>query len=91
MSATLERLVWKRAGGRCEYCVLPQKFHPQPFHIDHIRAKQHGGKGAAINLCLACAWCNAHKGPNLSSVDPETDTVVVLFNPRVNRWKDHFA
>jgi hypothetical protein len=31
------------------------------------------------------------KGPNLSSVDPETKRVVRLFHPRRDRWSDHFG
>lgn len=38
-----------------------------------------------------CSFCNAYKGPNLSSVDPLTGRVVPLFNPRQDRWRDHFA
>ncbi len=41
------------------------------------------------NLCLACHWCNFHKGPNLSTiVDRE---LVPLFHPRLQRWDDHFV
>ena len=52
------------------------------FHIEHIRAKQHGGTDDLTNLVLACNRCNRAKGPNLSSVDPTTGQVVRLFNPR---------
>lgn len=40
---------------------------------------------------LACDRCNAYKGPNLTSIDPDTRTVVALFNPRGDAWSDHFA
>jgi hypothetical protein len=33
---------------------------------------------------------NAHKGPNLTSIDPESDQHVRLFNPRIDRWDNHF-
>jgi hypothetical protein len=61
------------------------------FHIEHIRAKQHGGKDNPDNLALACPRCNRLKGPNLSSIDPDTDEVSLLFNPRAHLWDDHFA
>ena len=42
-------------------------------------------------LALACDRCNAFKGPNLSSIDPETGDKVELFNPRQDVWSNHFA
>lgn len=54
-------------------------------------ARQHGGTGDTKNLALACAYCNRHKGPNLSGVDPQSSKVVRLFNPRTQSWGDHFA
>ena len=57
---------------------------------DHIIAIQHRGPTSAENLALACFDCNRHKGPNLSSVDPETGRIVELFHPRADYWKEHF-
>ena len=92
MDTSVRELVRRRADDRCEYCRLPQAAAPFfTFHIDHIRARQHGGTDEPSNLALSCPDCNACKGPNLSSVDPQTDGVVPLFNPRVHLWKDHFA
>jgi hypothetical protein len=54
----------------------------EPFHLEHIIAKQHGGETKADNLAWACHRCNRHKGPNLSGIDPETQEIVQLFNPR---------
>jgi hypothetical protein len=39
---------------------------------------------------LACHHCNRHKGPNLAGIDPNTGQMVPLFNPRTQRWGDHF-
>jgi len=39
---------------------------------------------------LACDRCNAYKGPNLTSIDPESGQIVPLFNPREDVWSDHF-
>ncbi|HEY3455726.1 MAG TPA: HNH endonuclease signature motif containing protein [Bryobacteraceae bacterium] len=61
------------------------------FHIEHIIAKQHGGKTQQDNLALACWYCNLKKGPNLTGIDPDSGTVVALFHPRNDRWSDHFA
>jgi hypothetical protein len=61
------------------------------FHIEHITARQHGGGDDSSNLALACPDCNAHKGPNLTSIDPETGRLVALFNPRRDVWSEHFS
>ena len=45
----------------------------------------------SANLALACRRCNLLKGPNLSSVDPESDTMTRLFHPRTDSWREHFA
>lgn len=93
MKKNLRELVRKRAGERCEYCLMPQEATPFiPFHIEHIVARQHVDQtdDDPNHLALACDRCNAFKGPNLSSIDPETGEIVLLFNPRQDAWKDHF-
>jgi hypothetical protein len=42
------------------------------------------------NLCYACFECNRSKGPNLSSIDPDTGVVTALFHPRKEAWSAHF-
>ncbi|MCC6538757.1 MAG: HNH endonuclease [Bryobacterales bacterium] len=84
-------LVRNRAANACEYCKLPQSATPLiPFHLEHIVAKQHGGSDDPTGLALACDRCNAYKGPNLTGIDPDTQTIVRLFNPRVDKWEHHF-
>lgn len=83
--------VVERAGRRCEYCRLPEALSYYPFHVEHIVAVKHGGSDELANLALACRNCNLHKGPNLSGVDPDTEEVVTLYDPRTNAWSDHFA
>ena len=80
-----------RAEHRCEYYRLPEWANPIPFHIEHIRAKQHGGDDHIENLALACDRCNLHKGPNLTGIDPESNAVTALFQPREQAWPDHFT
>jgi hypothetical protein len=41
-------------------------------------------------FALACYHCNAHKGPNLSGLDPESGALVRLFHPRQDQWDEHF-
>ena len=38
-----------------------------------------------------CSFCNAFKGPNLSSIDPESGEKVDVYNPRTAVWSKHFA
>jgi hypothetical protein len=90
MDRTLEDLVWRRAGGRCEYCQLAQANLDLAFEVDHIIAEHHQGRTQASNLCLACFACNRHKGPNVAGVDPQTGKIVPLFNPRRHKWSRHF-
>jgi hypothetical protein len=90
MNASLVNLVWVRAGGFCEYCLIPKIHYPLPFEIDHIIAQQHGGKTLASNLALACFADNHHKGPNLAGIDPRTRRRAWLFHPRRQKWGRHF-
>ena len=90
MTLALARLVRERANQRCEYCQLPHYALPLPFQVDHIIAEQHGGRAEEVNLALACAHCNRHKGPNIAGLDQVTGQLVRLFNPRSDRWDDHF-
>lgn len=83
-------LVRERASGCCEYCQMPQTSDDLPFQIEHIVAKQHGGTDDPENLALACVPCNLYKGPNLSGIDPMTEKVARLFDPRRQRWQRHF-
>ena len=92
MDANTRQLVRDRAGDVCEYCHIPQLATPLiSFHVEHIIAKQHGGGDDPAKLALACDRCNAYKGPNLASIDPDSGEIAPLFNPRQDVWQDHFA
>ena len=91
MDPALRLLVRARADDRCEYCGLPQDLSELRFHVEHIVPRQHGGDDDPNNLALACPDCNLRKGPNLSAIDPESQQVVRLFNPRRDSWATHFA
>ena len=92
MDASTHKLVRERAGHRCEYCGLAQSAVPlATFHVEHIIAKQHGGSDDPGNPALSCHPCNLHKGPNLVGIDPVTDQICILINPRRDAWLDHFA
>ena len=78
-----------RAGGRCEYCRLPEGGLVGAHQVEHVIARQHGGDDGDDNLAMACARCNMHKGPNIAGLDE--GRLVPLFHPRLDLWADHFA
>jgi hypothetical protein len=90
MDAAMREFVRQRAGNRCEYCRAVESRWRLRFHIERIIARQHGGSDELGNLALACHLCNAHKGPNLAGIDPDTGEMTPLFHPRRDRWEDHF-
>jgi hypothetical protein len=91
MDDVMRELVRKRAGARCEYCHVPDFALGLPFHVEHIVASVHRADDSLANLAWACPRCNLKKGPNLSTIDVETGTLVPLYNPRAMHWSDHFA
>src|SRR5947209_8546129 len=90
MGANLTRHVRKRAAGRCEYCLLPQKVTWVPFEIDHIVSRKHRGPTIASNLALTCWYCNSFKGSDIAGLDPQTRKLTRLFHPRRHKWNWHF-
>ena len=61
-----------------------------PHQVDHIVSRKHGGTSDPDNLAYECLRCNAWKGSDVGSIDPETGTLARLFDPRRQRWEDHF-
>jgi 5-methylcytosine-specific restriction endonuclease McrA len=90
ISQTIRHQVVERAGNRCEYCLFPNQLGAFPHEVDHIVAIKHKGDDSLGNLCLSCFNCNRHKGTDLTSIDPATGQVTLLFNPRKDGWQDHF-
>jgi putative hemolysin len=91
MMAGLRESVRERAGGRCEYCRLPDAaLSPEDFHVEHIVARKHRGDNSGENLAWACIFCNLYKGPNPAGFDPDTGQLTPLFHPRRDRWEEHF-
>ena len=81
------RFVYQRADGCCEYCQTCQKVCGQAMHVEHIDP---AGSDHPNNLCLACPSCNLSKASSTSAHDPLTGEVTPLFNPRQQKWADHF-
>jgi hypothetical protein len=91
VSEPLRRFVAERAGYRCEYCLLHESDSYSPHQIDHIISRKHDGLSDSDNLAYACLRCNAWKGSDIGSLDPQTGLFVKLFHPRRQRWDDHFV
>lgn len=89
--AATVRQVLARAAGRCEYCRMHQSLQGATFHVEHVTPSAAGRSNSADNLALACPSCNLGKTDRVTAPDPDTGTLAPLFNPRSDRWADHFA
>lgn len=85
--AATVRLVHERASFRCEYCQTAQRAIGQAMHVEHIDPN---GGDEPENLCLSCSSCNLSKARATSGLDPNTELVASLFNPRTQKWVEHF-
>jgi hypothetical protein len=90
ISQQLRREIRARAGGRCEYCLMDEAWLVWGCEVDHILSRKHGGTTELSNLALSCARCNRAKGTDIGSVHPESEELIRLFNPRRDRWDEHF-
>ena len=86
----LRRQVQRRSSNRCEYCQYPQSACYATFECDHTAPIAIGGKLNLENLAWACPTCNASKRAFVSAIDPATGKSTPLFNPRLERWSEHF-
>lgn len=62
-----------------------------PFAIDHIQPLARGGADTLENLALSCIGCNGPKSDAIEAPDPKTGTIVPLYHPRHDTWREHFA
>ena len=83
--------VRRTAGDRCGYCRSPQHLVMGKLEIEHIIPRARGGTDDEFNLWLSCSLCNRYKGSQTEVADPDTNTVVRLFNPCTDNWHEHFA
>jgi len=89
-SNKLRQNVAERAGHCCEYCLIHQDDLVFKCQTDHIISIKHGGPTQFDNLAHSCLICNTNKGSDVGSVDVFTQTFARFFNPRTDRWSDHF-
>ncbi len=86
----LKKQIRVEAGNRCGYCLSLQKYVLGVLEIDHIIPQAKGGTDDPSNLWLACRLCNGYKGVQTTELDPKTGKNTQLFNPRKQKWSQHF-
>jgi len=91
MEASSRDIVRERAGNRCEYCGLDQKYSDLPYQVQFVVSQRQHGSDHPDNLALVCPRCLLRKGPNLTGIDPERGDPVPLFHPRWDQWANHFV
>jgi hypothetical protein len=71
--------------------LAAQRFFSSRFSIEHLIPLSLGGTSDEDNLWLSCPACNWYKSNKTHGRDIETETTVLLFNPREQVWREHFA
>ena len=90
ISSETRRIVTTRANFVCEYCLIAEADAYFRFQVEHIISRKHGGLSELENLALSCVFCNRYKGSDIASLTPETSELIRFYNPRVDRWSEHF-
>ncbi|NJM06834.1 HNH endonuclease [Candidatus Gracilibacteria bacterium] len=91
ISVELRQRVMENGRFRCGYCLTSQYIIGPLLEIDHYIPEAQDGSSTEDNLCVACPMCNSHKADRISATDPDTATVQPLFNPKNDRWNEHFT
>jgi hypothetical protein len=102
--ATVRLAARLRARDSCEYCLMPTF---GLFHVDHIvppgawppepmnratatkRSSAQAGPDHLDNFAWSCSFCNIAKAGQLGGYSGRRR--YRLFNPRRDRWSDHFT
>lgn len=90
ISGDLKAKVRQSSQNRCGYCLTPQVIVSMPLEIEHLHPLAEGGTDDEENLWLACRNCNGFKHAKTQAVDPQTNEKMLLFNPRIQVWNEHF-
>lgn len=90
VTRAVRRRVAEAAGYRCGYCLTSQEIVGPLLEIDHLLPESLGGSSEEANLWLACPHCNGAKAARIDAIDPKTGETVPLFNPRTDKWLEHF-
>jgi len=91
ISDELKQAIRERAKYVCEYCHSPERLSANRFTVDHVIPKSLGGSDELDNLALACRRCNERRYNFVAGFDPDTQEIVPIFNPRKQKWEEHFV
>lgn len=91
ISDEAKQTIRERARYLCEYCHSLERLSANRFTVDHVIPRSLGGSDEINNLALACRRCNERRYNFVASVDPETQEIVPIFNPRQQKWEEHFV
>jgi hypothetical protein len=79
-----------QAQNHCGYCLSHADLVGGDLEVEHIIPESAGGAAEEANLWMSCARCNRSKGSQVKARDPVTGRMVRLFNPRAQKWTQHF-
>ena len=91
ISPSDKQLIFERAKGYCEYCKCSADFTTELFSIEHILPRSKRGLNDLENLAWACIGCNIFKSSKIEYLDPVSQQIFILFNPRTMIWDIHFT
>jgi HNH endonuclease len=91
ISDEFKQIIRERAKYLCEYCHSPELLSANRFTIEHLVPRSLGGSDRVDNLALACRRCNERRYNFVTGIDPETQEIVPIFNPRSQKWQEHFV
>ena len=86
----IQRLVLAESKGCCEYCWSRSNFSSSSFHFDHIIPVSKEGLSTFDNIARSCGGCNGFKQDKTAYFDPLTHELCPLYNPRRDKWSEHF-
>jgi hypothetical protein len=90
ISDATKQAVRKRAEYLCEYCHSLERLSANRFTVYHVIPRSLEGSDDINNLALACRRCNERRYNFVAGIDPETQEISPIFNPRSQRWSEHF-
>ena len=90
ITESLKQQIYSHFNKCCAYCLTATALMPVTFECEHIIPRSAGGKTVFENLCLACPMCDRYKSNRQKIPDPQTQEVVSLYHPHLQKWIEHF-
>ena len=70
---------------------MHQSLQGATFHVEHVIPLSRNGSSEFDNLALACPSCNLKKSDRVEIQAVNSESLIPLFNPRQQSWRDHFS